>query len=112
MGTEDLESGTLPCPVFRPLLDKYSLDRFRIFTGKYFFDFLKVFPDIGHEVDRLVEVGGAERVVLDELDVVVLGDVALAVVAYAVHHGYPEVLDGPQQVLMTWIFKIEISRLL
>ena len=53
------------------------------------------------KVPGLVEVLGADGVMLDELHVVVLGDVALAVVADAVHHGYPEVLDGPQQVLVT-----------
>ena len=71
-------------------------------------------PDVLDKVPGLVEVLGADGVMLDELHVVILGDVALAVVAYSVHHGYPEVLDGPQKVLMTWIFspKIEISRLL
>ena len=48
------------------------------------------------KVPGLVEVLGADGVMLDELHVVVLGDVTLAVVADAVHHGDAEVLDGPQ----------------
>ena len=48
------------------------------------------------KVSGLVEVLGADGVMLDELHVVVLGDVTLSVVADAVHHGNPEVLDGPQ----------------
>ena len=48
------------------------------------------------KVPGLVEVFGANGVMLNELHVVVLGDVTLAVVSDAVHHGYPEVLDGPQ----------------
>ena len=51
------------------------------------------------KVSGLVEVLRANGVVLDKLHVVVLGDVALAVVADAVHHSDPEVLNGPQQVL-------------
>ena len=51
------------------------------------------------KVPGLVEVLRADGVVLDELHVVVLGDVALAVVADAVHNSDPEVLNGPQQVL-------------
>ena len=56
-------------------------------------------PDVLDKVPGLVEVLRADGVVLDELHVVVLSDVALAVVADAVHHRDPEVLNGPQQVL-------------
>ena len=56
-------------------------------------------PDVLDKVPGLVEVLRADGVVLDELHVVVLSDVALAVVADAVHHSDPEVLNGPQQVL-------------
>ena len=57
-----------------------------------------------YKVPGLVEVLGADGVVLDKLDVVVLGDVALAVVADPVHHGYPKVLNGPQQVLTSTFY--------
>ena len=58
------------------------------------------------KIPGLVEILGADGVVLDELDVVVLGDVALAVVADPVHHSYPEVLNCPQQVLtLTFYFR-------
>ena len=48
------------------------------------------------KVPGLVEILGADGVVLDELYVVFIGDVTPAVVADPVHHGYPEVLNGPQ----------------
>ena len=56
------------------------------------------------KVPGLVEVLGADGVVLDKLDVVVLGDVPLAVVSDAIHHGDTEVLDRSQQILSEWIF--------
>lgn len=61
-------------------------------------------PDVLDKVPGLVEVLGADGVMLDELHVVVLGDVTLTVVSDSVHHGYPEVLDGPQEVLRTFHF--------
>ena len=62
---------------------------------------LKLLPHVGHEVPGLVEILGADGVVLDELDVVVLGDVALAVVPDAVHHSDTEVLNGSQQIFIS-----------
>ena len=53
------------------------------------------------EIPGLVKVLGADGVVLDELDVVVLGDVALAVVPDAVHHSDAEVLNGPQEIFIS-----------
>lgn len=66
----------------------------------YFFDFLKVFPDVRHKVDGLIEVGGAQGVVLDELDVVVLGQVALAVIADSINYSNPEILNCSQEVFV------------
>ena len=77
-----------------------ALDIFRIFTEKYFFDFLKVFPDIRHKVDGLIEIGRAQGVVLDELDVVVLGQVALAVITDSINYSDPEVFYCSKEVLV------------
>ena len=66
--TGSAECHLVPATLPRPVLGAHLLHP------------LKLRPHVRHEVLRLVEVLGAEGVVLDELDVVVLGDVPLAVV--------------------------------
>ena len=102
MRAENLKARTLPRPVFRPLLDKSSLQKYEIGTEVdiYFFDFFKVFPDIGHKVDGLIEVGRAQGVVLDELDVVVLCQVPLAVIPDSINYSDPEILYCSQEVFV------------
>ena len=55
----------MPCPVFRALI----------------LEDLKVLSYIDNKVFRLVQIFRAQGVVLDELDVVVLRDVSLAIVS-------------------------------
>ena len=55
----------MPCPVFRALV----------------LEDLKVLSHVNNKVFRLVQIFRAEGVVLDELDVVVLRDVSLAIVS-------------------------------
>lgn len=58
-------------------------------------------PHLRHKVTGLVQVLGAEGVVPQELDEVVLGDVPLPIVPDPVDHRDAQVLDGPQEVLVS-----------
>ena len=85
LGAQHLVPATLPGPIL----------------GSLFLDFLKISSHIRNKVDGLIEIRGAEGVVLDELDIVVRREVALAIVSDTVHHSDPEILNCPQQVLVS-----------
>ena len=72
------------------------------------------------KVLALVEIFEAESVVSDELDILILGDIALGVISNkhykqvknifrpilpekpdSVHHSYPDILNGSQEILVS-----------
>ena len=55
---------------------------------------------MGYKVDGLIEVGRAQGVMLDELDVIVLCQVPLAVIADSINYSDPEILYCSQEVFV------------
>lgn len=51
------------------------------------------------EIPGLVKVLGADGVVLDELDVVVLRNVSLSIVTDAINHRDAQIFDCPKKIL-------------
>ena len=51
------------------------------------------------EIPGLVKVLGADGVVLDELDVVVLRNVSLSIVTDAIHHRDAQIFDCSKKIL-------------
>lgn len=56
-------------------------------------------PDVLDEIPGLVKVLGADGVVLDELDVVVLRNVSLSIVTDAINHRDAQIFDCPKKIL-------------